>query len=183
MTKQLDTRLRVVDALETLMRTHSLDAIRISDICRLSHISRTTFYVYFENIFSVAQWYWDDLCSRTLYRINLDLTWHEGHMRMLRGLLERRDFFRSLFTRKDYSSLFSYGYRKSLIIHIENIERLLARPLTEQELFELDYTVRSLSAMTTKWAEEGMEGPPERLACLFDRFIPAFCRFDTPGAR
>ena len=181
MARQTDTRMRVVDALETLLRTRELENVRIGDLCRLSRISRTTFYVYFEDIYAVVQWFWDDLCSRSLYRINADLTWEQGHLIMLQGLLQRRDFFKYLFARKDYQSLFSYGYRKSLIIHVENIERLLGRAMTDQELFELDYSVRSLSAMTTKWAEEGMEIPPEQVCALLGRFVPPFSRFDPAG--
>lgn len=67
MARQTDTRMRVVDALETLLRTRELENVRIGDLCRLSRISRTTFYVYFEDIYAVVQWFWDDLCSRSLY--------------------------------------------------------------------------------------------------------------------
>lgn len=175
MARHTDTRLRVVDALDELLATHSIDSIRVSDVCRLSSISRTTFYVYFEDIYAVVQWVWDDLCSRSLYLINDTLSWREGHMLMLNSLLTRRAFFKRAFRSKDYQSLFSYGYRKSLITHIGNIERRIARQMTEAEIFELDYTIRSLSAMTTKWAEEGMDIPPEQIAVLFERFIPAFC--------
>ena len=52
----------------------------------------------------------------------------------------------------------------------------LGRDLTPQERFELDYIVRALSAMTTKWAEEGMRQPPEDMAALFSRFVPPFAR-------
>lgn len=43
MTRQSDTRMRVVDALETLLKTHALENVRIGDLCRMSNISRTTF--------------------------------------------------------------------------------------------------------------------------------------------
>lgn len=54
----------------------------------------------------------------------------------------------------------------------------MGRAMTDQELFELDYSIRSLSAMTTKWAEEGMEVPAEQICALFSRFVPAFSRFE-----
>ena len=53
--------------------------------------------------------------------------------------------------------------------------------LREQELFELDYAISALAAMITKWAEDGMTVPPERMAALFDRCIPPFC-WDRPDA-
>lgn len=176
MSRQYDTRMKIITAVEQLLQSRNPDDIRVSDVCRLSGISRTTFYVYFEDVFSAIQWLWDDLCSRTLYRINSEISWEEGHHAMLSGLLERRTFFKKVFVSKDYQSLFAYGYRKSLIIHIENIERRLGRSLSDQELFELDYSVRALSAMTTKWAEEGMEPSVEHMTRLFSRFVPPFAR-------
>ena len=176
MSRQTDTRIRIVDSLKVLLKARSFESIKVSDLCKAAGISRTTFYVYFDDIHAVVQWFWDDLCSRSLYLINDSITWHEGHIMMLRGLLAEKAFFQRAFEKKDYQSLFSYGYRKSLIIHIANLEKRLNRSLTEDEVFELDYTVRSLSVMTTKWAEEGMDVPPERLAILFDRFLPEFAR-------
>lgn len=178
MSKQYDTRMKIVGAIEQLLRSRNPDEIRVSDVCRISGVSRTTFYVYFEDIFSAIQWVWDDLCSRTLYRINNELTWEEGHHAMLTGLKEHADFYQKCFVCKDYHSLFAYGYRKSLGCHIENIERRLGRALTQQERFELDYSVRALSAMTTKWAEEGMEPSVEAATQLFSRFVPPFARLE-----
>lgn len=179
MARQLETRMKIINAIEKLLISRNPDDIRVIDVCRLSGISRTTFYAYFEDVLSAIQWLWDDLCSRTLYRINSELSWEEGHRAMLSGLASRSAFYQRVFISKDYRSLFAYGYRKSLVRHIENIERKLGRPLTEQELFELDYSVRALSAMTTKWAEEGMEPSVESMTQLFSRFIPPFARTDA----
>lgn len=179
MARQLETRMKIINAIEKLLKTRNPDDIRVSEVCRLSGISRTTFYAYFEDVLSAIQWLWDDLCSCTLYRINSELSWEEGHRAMLSGLASRSVFYQKVFVSKDYRSLFAYGYRKSLIHHIENIERRLERPLTEQELFELDYSVRALSAMTTKWAEEGMEPSVESMTQLFSRFIPSFARTEA----
>ena len=176
MSRQYETRMKIINAIEQLLQCRNPEDIRVSDVCRISGISRTTFYVYFEDVYSAIQWLWDDLCSRTLYRIISEISWEEGHRAMLCGLQERAPFYKKVFICKDYHSLFAYGYRKSLIYHIENIERRLGRPLTEQELFELDYSVRALSAMTTKWAEEGMEPSAEEMTRLFSRFVPPFAR-------
>ena len=176
MSKQYETRLKIISAIEQLLQNRKPDDIRVSDVCRIAGMSRTTFYVYFEDVYSAIQWMWDDLCSRTLYRINSEISWEEGHRAMFSSMQARAAFYKKVFVCKDYYSLFAYGYRKSLLIHIENIERRLGRPLSENELFELDYSVRALSAMTTKWAEEGMEPSAEEMTRLFSRFVPTFAR-------
>ena len=182
MAKQYDTRMKILAAIEQLLRSHDPDEIRVSDVCRISGVSRTTFYVYFEDIFSAIQWRWDDLCSQTLYRINTDLSWEEGHHAMFTGLKEHAEFYQKCFVCKDYQSLFAYGYRKSLCHHIENIEHSLGRVLTEQERFELDYSVRALSAITTKWAESGMEPSVGAMTVLLSRFVPPFARLKRSGS-
>ena len=176
MSKQYETRMRIIAAIEQLLRSRDPDKIRVNDICRLSGVSRTTFYVYFEDVYAAIQWCWDDLCSRTIYRINDDLTWEEGHQAMLHGIKEHAEFYQKCFVFKDYQSLFAYGYRKSLCYHIENLQSRLGRELTEQERFELDYSVRALSAITTKWAESGMEPSIGSLTMLLARFVPPFAR-------
>lgn len=174
--RQEFTRMKIFLALEKLVLHQDIETIRVSDLCRACGISRSTFYLHFEDIFSVVCWYWDDICARTLNRINVNLTWEEGHLKMLQALLERRPFFTRSFAKKDYRSLFVYGYRTTLEVHVRNIQLKLGRDLTPQERFELDYIVRALSAMTTKWAEEGMRQPPEDMAALFSRFVPPFAR-------
>lgn len=176
MSRQYETRMKILGGIEQLLQSRSPEDIRVCDVCRVCGVSRTTFYVYFEDVSSAIQWLWDDLCSHTIYRINSEITWEEGHRAMLQGMLERAAFYKKVFVCKDYQSLFAYGYRQSLIIHIENLEKRFGRPLTEQELFELDYSVRALSAMTTKWAEEGMEPPVESMTQLFARIVPPFTR-------
>ena len=50
MSKSQETRMRLFEALEALLKTRELESIRVSDICRLSGISRTTFYTMNEQI-------------------------------------------------------------------------------------------------------------------------------------
>lgn len=56
MSKQYETKCKIIDSLETLLQTRTLDKIRINDICRQSGVSRTTFYVYFQDIYGAVQW-------------------------------------------------------------------------------------------------------------------------------
>ncbi len=174
MARQYETRLKIIDAMEQLLANRSLEKLHVSDICRVSGLSRTTFYVYFEDIPAAVQWCWDDLCSQTLYHINKDLTWDEGHSALCQGLLKRSVFYQKVFVHRDYRSLFTYGYHKALLHHIENLENKLDRPLTDNELIELDYAGRAHSAMTAKWAEEGMEVPVEKMVEIFHNSIPSF---------
>ncbi len=172
MAKQYDTRIKIVEAIDQLLHAHSMDKIKVSDICRVSQISRTTFYTYFEDVYGAVQWYWDDICSRTLYRINLDMSWDEGHRAILTALKKYPYFFQKVFIDKSFRSLFSYGYLKGVEHHIHNLEGRLERKLTQAELLEMDYLGRARSAITTKWAEEGMKVPVETMIEILHYSIP-----------
>lgn len=172
MAKQYETKKKIIDAIDRLLRAHSIDKIKVSDICKISQVSRTTFYTYFEDVYGAVQWYWDDICERTLYRINQDLGWDEGHRATLAALKEYPYFFQKAFMDKSFRSLFSYGYLKGVAYHIKNLECRLKRSLTQAELQEMDYLGRARSAITTKWAEEGMTVPVEDMIHILHHCIP-----------
>ena len=66
MSKQ-DTCLSVVEALDALMRTTSIDRVKVTELCRDAGISRATFYENFQDVYAVATWMWDHLMQTSLY--------------------------------------------------------------------------------------------------------------------
>ena len=55
MSKQ-STCLSVVEALDALMRTTSIDRVKVTELCRDAGISRATFYENFQDVYAVATW-------------------------------------------------------------------------------------------------------------------------------
>lgn len=176
MTRQTATKERIVNATEKLLKNQEIGEIAVTDVCRLSGVSRTTFYTYFQDIFAVVQWVWDGICDRSIYKIGDGLSWYDGHLALFTLLLERKPFFTRAFADNDRNSVMEYGYRISLDRHIANSVKKLGKPLSADEMLLLDYSVKCFSAMTTKWVREGMLVEPRRMAEMLDRVVPEFLR-------
>lgn len=52
-----ETKLDVVNAMADLMETTPLEKLTVSQICKASGISRSSFYRCFEDKYAVAQWH------------------------------------------------------------------------------------------------------------------------------
>jgi hypothetical protein len=174
--KQQETRQKICDALAKLVQTNKLSDIKVIDLCRLSGVPRSTFYSYFCDIYSVPQWMWDEMMGNSLYRIGRALTWEEGHRRMLENLLSNKTLFTKIYWENDHNSILEYGYRGGYSAVKNNISQRKNHNWTEAELVELDYTVKALASLTTKWGRDGMVVPVETTVQIFSDHIPQFLK-------
>ncbi len=176
MAKKQKTRLKIYRALERLVQTTSLADIKVVDLCEESGVPRSTFYTHFNDIYSIPQWLWDDMMGDTLYRIGYDLSWDEGHRLMFQNLLQHKALFTKIYWENDYNSILEYGYRGGYQAVKTNVERRRKHVWTNYELLELDYTIKALAALTTKWGRDGMVVPIEIVVKIFNNHVPLFLK-------
>ncbi|MEC4295128.1 TetR/AcrR family transcriptional regulator [Adlercreutzia shanghongiae] len=174
MEKQIETRLRFTEALNRLMEEESLDRAKVSHLCDLAGLSRATFYDYFHDIFDVAVWYWDYLMEQSLYRMGLDQSCYEGHLRKFKLLLANKEFFVNAFKSTNYNSVCEHGGRTSKHHIIDQAERNAGRRLTDWELLEIEFYNTGAQYMTRNWVRGGMSRSAEEMTQLFQNFTPAF---------
>lgn len=185
MRKQMETRLRFVEMLETLMRETPLEKVKVAHLCQAVGVSRATFYDHFHDIFDVPLWLWDHLMEQSLYRIGLDLDCYNAHLAKFQLLREQQEFFASAFKSDDYNSVCEHGGRMMHRLLVERAAKLLSRPLSLAETLELDFFVAGAQYMTRNWVRAGMETDPEIMAQVFCEAIPTYLRRaldQTPGA-
>lgn len=171
-----DTCLKIYRGLEKLLQTKSLSNIKVVELCEVSGVPRSTFYSNFRDIYSVPQCLWDDLMGTTLYQIGHNLTWDEGHRIMFRQLLKHQAIFTKVYWEHDNNSILEYGYRGGYNAIKDNVTRRKNYHWTELELVELDYTVKALASLTTKWGRDGMVVPVETIVRIFSDHIPDFLK-------
>lgn len=176
MAKQQEARLKIYRALEHLVQTKKLSEIKVIDLCRVSGVPRSTFYSNFCDIYSVPQWIWDDMMGTTLYMIGAKLTWDEGHRIMFQNLLDHKAFFTKIYWESDTNSILEYGYRGAYVAIKQNVENRKKYIWSEQELIELDYAVKALASLTTKWGRDGMVVPVENAVRIFNSHVPEFLK-------
>jgi hypothetical protein len=176
MIKQQKIRLKIYKALEQLVQTKTLADIKVIDLCQVSGVPRSTFYTYFCDIYSVPQLMWDDLMQPTLYKVGNTLTWDEGHRLMFQNLLKNKALFTKIYWENDYNSILEYGYRGAYSAIKNNVEIRKKHVWTDDELVELDYTIKALAALTTKWGRDGMTVPIETSVHIFSDHVPPFLK-------
>ena len=174
MQKQIETRLRFVDALSELMKTCALEKVKVSHLCEHLGVSRATFYEYFQDIFDVPTWYWDFLMSRSLYRMGVDQSCYDAHLNKFNLLIQNKDFFVYAFKCADYNSVCEHGGRVVKEYILENASANVGRPFTEWELLEIEFYNTGAQYMTREWVRRGMQQSPEQMAKLFQDFTPPF---------
>lgn len=176
MTKQDEYCDRIYKALESLVQQKKLSEIKVIDLCRVSGIPRSTFYTFFSDIYSVPQCLWDKMMQPTLYQIGANITWDEGHRLMFLNLLSNKALFTKIYWESDYHSIPEYGYRGAFFAIKRNVEQRKKYVWTNDELVELDYTVKALATLTTKWGRDGMLVPVETIVHIFSDHIPDFIK-------
>lgn len=169
-------QMKVINALEKLLQKRNLSEVKVMDVCCLSGVPRSTFYSYFRDIYSVPQWLWDELMKHSLYKIGDGLTWDEGHRIMFENILRHKVLFGIIYWENDNNSILEYGYRGGYTAVERNVAIRKNHRWTKDELVELDYTIRALAALTTKWGRDGMVVPVETMIHIFSTHVPSFLR-------
>ena len=174
MSKQLETRLKIVAATNELMKTTSPTKVRVVDVCKEVGISRTTFYEYFEDIPAVSTWFWDHLMNQTLYLIGTKYSCFEAHLRKFTIMREHQEFLYNSFLVTSYPWVVQHGGRQMYDIYEEVLARKLARPLNRSESLHIEFFVTGAKHMTRHWVEGHMVDSPELMAHIFTSAMPAF---------
>ncbi len=174
MAKQQEARLKIITALEQQVQAKKLSEIKVMDLCRIADVPRSTFYTHFNDIFSIPQWIWDNMMESSLYTIGYSLNWDEGHRSMFQNLLQHKPLFTKIYWENDNNSILEYGYRGALTAIENNIRLQKNHRWTHNELVELDYTIKALASLTTKWGRDGMVVPVEMAVRIFSDHIPPY---------
>mgnify|MGYP001161806495 CR=1 FL=1 len=174
MSKKDGIEKKIYKALEILAQSKSLSDVKVIELCQLSGVPRSTFYTHFCDVYSIPQSMWDDMMKPTLYQIGDIFTWDEGHRHMFENLLEKKSLFTKIYWENDYNSILEYGYRGGFNAVKSNVEKRKNHTWTDTELIELDYTIKALASLTTKWGRDGMVVPVDHIVKIFKSHIPDF---------
>lgn len=164
MNRQFETRMRIIQALATMMEATPIDKIHVTDLCRTADIGRATFYDYFENVYAVATWYWDQLLDESLFQIETGIGLEEAHVQLFRRLYGAQDFFARAFRTHDYNSVQHYGDRVMTKCYFKLATSKLGRTLNLEEEIAIRLFTAGAARITNEWAQGEISATPEQLA-------------------
>lgn len=163
MKKKDRTKQLIADTLKEMLKTTSLEKIRVNRLCEVCDIDRHTFYYHFKDL--------DDLVAWTYVRIveeNIDpesgVLGAENSAQPLIWMKKDAVFFRKALNNQSQNSLAASIYQYHIELY-ENIVRIKTQMdlLPEEISFAIHYHVFGSLGMTIEWLNNGCPLSPEEL--------------------
>lgn len=166
----------ILQALERLLETRSVDEVTVSDICQETGISRPTFYRHFRDKHDVLQWMWDESSHKACERAEGATSYIEEFEAQIYGIIDayerRHDPFERFFGSQDYNSYLNHGIRQ----RIEYITDLTARALgsepSDELRREISFFVDGESRLVRDWLCDGKPLSTERVVAIIMDCLP-----------
>jgi len=161
----------IADKLKELMKKKSLDKIRITELCALAEIDRTTFYYHFRDKADLVAWiFYEDAFQTNI----LDA---REAAESLRRTKENYIFFKRAFEDFSQNPLWRYmqEYYSGRYMEIAK-ERLGTDTLDEQIVFSIRMYSYGTIAMSQDWILSNSDVPAEKEAAMMFASMPELLR-------
>lgn len=166
-------RMDILKAFERcLLNNSGYVEVGISEICAEAHISKPTFYRYFQNKESIVKWISKIAIRCGVVEIGRTCSWLEGYYRT--SLMQYKH--RAIFCDRQSLSLttnlidFSARYQREALI--ETITVYHGQEITEQLSFQIEALMLAEGFMSRRWGESGMTIPPRTIAEYLTSIVP-----------
>ncbi|MGI1659695.1 MAG: TetR/AcrR family transcriptional regulator C-terminal domain-containing protein [Desulfitobacterium sp.] len=163
---------RIFHTLGYLLEKSNLEHISTKQLCEESHVSRQTFYRYFQDKYSVVTWHFEFLAEETLQEIGRTLTWLQANIKLFTEFYKERAIYVHAANSEDYNAVKKYAYRRSIEIYTKTLIQHKKIQPTTSLLFQIDAAALIACELTFRWGQRGMKESPEELAILIDSVLP-----------
>lgn len=150
--------------LNICLKTMPLSAVTVSDLHRITGISRATFYRLFDNIEDILIYQCDQLLEtlRDSYEENSATTPQEAMRNMLLLGFENTDFLESMVNNRRFDLLYEYTARR--IFSIDSLRQIFTAGLSQVETeYVIANLAMSLVAILTTWVRRGRAETAEEI--------------------
>lgn len=162
----------ILCALERLLQNAPYKEIGVIDICAEVHVSKPTFYRYFQGKDFIVHWLSKELFDSGVAQVGRKYTWLEGLTLTIMGFYEHRRLYAKISNQAFNSSLISNSalYLKTALV--ETLIDYKEVKLTEKCVYQIDALNYALGYVTKQWIEEGARVPPKRMAEYLASSVP-----------
>jgi len=164
-TKSTRSMIALRDALVSCMRTKNFHDVTVSDLSRMAHVSRVTFYRFFSTPTDVLKFLCDSLFEQAAEDFReVDRDNKDGYLKfLLEYLMIKSDFLDTIY-RSRRIDLFQHSFSRYIDHYLPDIARQFSRS-------DADYARRAIAAAFASiifvWAEKGKKETPEDLLRVF----------------
>ena len=174
---------QVFHTLGKFLQKTSLEHITIKELCQECHISRQTFYKYFQDKYEVINWHFDLLADNSLKQIGRTLNWRTAYSKLLWGLYNAKDVYTKDIYTDDYNSIKNHAARYSRELFMDTLTAYLKIAPTNLLLFQLSTLALTFTELIFNWAKNGMKESPEDYVDMLTTLLPQDLKytFESPS--
>lgn len=167
------TKYAFATALVQCMKKESLSKISVTKLCKVSHLSRQTFYRNFEDKYDLVSWYFDKLLLKSFAEMGYGKTIKEGLIRKFQSIKDESLFFEVSFRNDTYHNLKDHDFEMIYAFYLNLIQQKTHKPCDPSLQLLLEMYCNASIYMTVKWVLGGMELTNEELAQLMIDALPS----------
>ena len=176
------TQKAIIATFLEILQDKSLDKITVKDIVEQAEINRNTFYYYYEDIYDLLDYIFEDELRKVLSEAREGCTFYEEYVRAAAILLNNKQAIRHVYQSKSRHIVIDYLAKVTEVF----VKRFVVKAAEGYELDEegVNYITRFYSAAivgyTMHWIDEGMPEYRERLlktmSCSFEATVDDMIR-------
>ena len=168
----IEMRRAIVAALTEALGQTPYSDVTIKEVCAAAHISRPTFYRYFENKDAIPLWYIRHFFKIGTFEIGRTLSWYEGHYITLSCMESNGVFFNRCELPDGCPPLKSIPTREHADNLRETIRKYHHTEITDILDFQITTFAKTRTDITRKWVEDGFKLSPQEFAEYTNSIIP-----------
>lgn len=158
--RRRESRKKIESAFIKLLQEHELNEIRVTDICKLAEINRTTFYANYVDVYDLAEAIQQSLEEEVLSLYQDEWEQSSGNhdfLRLFYHIKENPLFYKTYFKLNRDGKLRFMGYR---------IEDAMARFNNRHIEYHIEFFGNGLNAVIRKWLQNGCQESPEEIVSI-----------------
>ena len=182
------TKRALEDSLKRLLLKKPVNKITINDIADDCHISRSTFYYHFKDIYDLVEWSCREDARRAIEGNKTYDTWEQGFLNIFHAVEENKPFIMNVYRSVSREQIEQYLYAVTYDLLIGVVEEC-ARGMSVKEEDKrsiADFYKYAFVGVMLDWIRQDMKPEPEsivaRVALLIEGdFTRALNRLRTGG--
>ncbi len=169
------TKAVIRQSLIELLHSRPIEDIKVTDLCRLADINRSTFYSYYTDIYDLMQKSENALYEELFQSLQTGAkdTQYTIVLRALRSVEKNKELYKILFTEREDKAFIA----RLIVPAYEMMDREYApqRKFDENvKQLEYNFITDGITGIWRTWIDSGCALPPERVARLIDKMIESF---------
>jgi probable dihydroxyacetone kinase regulator len=167
------TKQALAQSLKNLMDTTPLAKITVSNIVKVCHLNRRTFYYHFQDIYALLEWIFKNEVANVMAENKTYKTWQEGFLRIFNYLSENRKMVLNTFNSigRDQLETHLYSAVYNLVLNVVD-EITEGTEVSEKgKEFVVNFYKVALVGLLLEWVRKNMIENPEQIIENLNKII------------